>query len=114
MTERITLYDVLEYKVEKSVLKSVSINCGLAESHPIIEIEPYDTTGTNALDTTPAKYDSAINYVERKLIDLYRDRPEKLKKYIGETRDNMVWIYVYSNVYYHIELLLNLKTGKEF
>lgn len=61
------LYEKLEYKRKKSVLKSVTITDKFCEGFRIIEIEPYDDTGEKALETTPGSYDKALERIEQAL-----------------------------------------------
>lgn len=59
------LYELLGYKRKNSILKSVTyIEAGRFR---VVEVEPYDQTGQNCLDTTPTRYDQAINTIEKAL-----------------------------------------------
>ena len=78
MTEDIqqnSLYYLMGYKSKYSVLKSVCY-CGVnAEGFRSIEVEPYDATGYNALNTTPSKYDRSIDKIEKTLVKFYKHLP---------------------------------------
>ena len=62
------LYKLLNYHRKNSILRSVNITNKYEGAHfRIVEIEPYDQTGVNCLDSTPTRYDKAINTIEKAL-----------------------------------------------
>ncbi|WP_283589480.1 hypothetical protein [Staphylococcus nepalensis] len=102
----LNLYKLMNYKRKNSILKSVNIlSPKLNESFRIVEIEPYDQTGVNALDGTPAAYDRAIETVKKALVTL--------EKRVTR-RHNIYRVCVFSNTYGTFEFIFDPSTGKEY
>lgn len=89
------LYKMIGSKRKNSVLKSVTVTDNYCEGARIIEVEPYDQTGNNALDTTIDRYDAAIGTIEKAL---HKALPNEL-----------VRVCIYSNVFDSFEYLFNTK-----
>ena len=89
------LYKMIGSKRKSSVLKSVTVTDNYCEGARIIEVEPYDQTGNNALDTTMDKYDAAQTTIEKAL---HKVLPNEL-----------VRVCVYSNKFDAFEYLFNTK-----
>ncbi len=105
--KNLNLYQLMNYKRKNSILKSVTITYNY-EKHTrfrIVEVEPYDETGTNALDGTPSNYDKAINTIERALM--------VLEKRV-QRQHNIYRICVFSNKFDNFEFIFDPTTGKEF
>lgn len=105
--KNLSLYDLMNYKRKNSILKSVTITHNYENNtrFRVIEVEPYDKTGTNALDGTPSKYDKAINTIERALTILERR---------VQRQHNIYRICVFSNKYDNFEFIFDPSTGKEW
>lgn len=85
------LYSLMGCKRKNSILKSVTVSDITIEGYRVINVEPYDSTGVNALDSTPGRYDKALETIEN-----------TLKSFIPGEK---VRICVYSNVRRPIEYL---------
>ena len=70
-----TLYEILNMNRKNSILKSVTITNSLTvEGYPIVEVEPYDNTFLNAINTIQ-KYDDAVDRIIEKARDYYNGKP---------------------------------------
>lgn len=87
----ITLYELKNMKAKNSIFKSVFITNKIIEGYPVVEVEPYDQTFLNAINTIN-KYD---NTVDRILKEVY--------KYFN---NKTVWVRFYTE-YGHNEILLS-------
>lgn len=85
------LYSLMGCKRKNSILRSVVVTNQFSEGYRIINVEPYDSTGSNALDSTPSRYDTALETIEK-----------NLQRFIPGEK---VRICVYSNVRRPIEYL---------
>lgn len=105
--KNLNLYELMGYKRENSILKSVTITHSCEENtrFRVVEVEPYDETGTNALDGTPSKYDKAINTIERALTILEKR---------VQRQHNIYRICVFSNKFDNFEFIFDPLTGKEY
>lgn len=87
-----TLYEILNMNRKNSILKSVTITNSLtAEGYPIVEVEPYDSTFLNAINTVK-KYDDTIDRIIEKARDYYNSKP--------------FWLSISTDTYGHIEMLV--------
>lgn len=86
-----TLYELKNMKAKNSILKSVFITDKIIEGYPVVEVEPYDQTFLNAINTI-SKYD---NTVDRILKEVYKYFDKKT-----------VWVNFYTE-YGHHEILLS-------
>ena len=86
-----TLYELKNMKAKNSIFKSVFITNKIIEGYPVVEVEPYDQTFLNAINTIN-KYD---NTVDRILKEVY--------KYFN---NKTVWVRFYTE-YGHNEILLS-------
>ena len=66
-----SLYELLNMTREKSTLKSVFISDKVFENCIIVNVEAYDDTGYNALNTTPYRFDRFCEYLDKILLDNY-------------------------------------------
>ena len=107
------LYKLLGYKRKNSILKSVTITSNYIEAgrFRVVEVEPYDQTGQNCLDTTPTRYDQAINTIEKALSRLEK---QLFKANKGFHRKNIYMICVYSNTNGTFEFIFDPITLKEW
>lgn len=66
-----TLYEVLGMKAKNSVFKSVFITDRVtSEGYNIIEVEPYDDTFLNAINTV-SKYDRTTDRIFKKIYETF-------------------------------------------
>lgn len=63
-----SLHDVLGMKSERSTLKSVFITPEFFEGSLVIEVEAYDDTGYQAINSTPSRFDEFYDYLNRTII----------------------------------------------
>lgn len=107
------LYELLGYKRKNSILKSVTITSNYIEAgrFRVIEVEPYDQTGVNCLDTTPTRYDQAINTIEKALHSL---ETRLVKDNKGYHRKNIYRICVFSNKFDQFEFIFDPVSLKEW
>lgn len=76
--ENDSLYTLLNRHGKHSILKSAYLkNDHIGGKYRLIEVEPWDITGENALNTTPKRYDNAINSIERAIKQLNKKLHEK-------------------------------------
>ena len=97
-----TLNELLNVKRKNTVLKSVYVTNKRFDGMLVVEIEPYDTTGFNAINTTPSRYEKAVETIT-KAVRKYFDGKEK-----------EVWINIYSDVFGSNENIYNIKQGNFF
>lgn len=73
------LYKLLGYKRKNSILKSVTITSNYIEAgrFRVVEVEPYDQTGQNCLDTTPTRGLPVLS-ISKELIKWKTKTPRKL------------------------------------
>lgn len=87
-----TLYEILNMNRKNSILKSVTITNSLTmEGYPIVEVEPYDNTFLNAINTVK-KYDDTIDRIIEKVRDYYNGKS--------------FWLSVSTDNYEHNEMLV--------
>ena len=60
-----TLNELLNIKRKNTVLKSVYVTNKRFDGMLIVEVEPYDTTGFNAINTTPSRYEKAVKTISK-------------------------------------------------
>lgn len=107
------LYELLGYKRKNSILKSVTITSNYVKAgrFRVVEVEPYDQTGQNCLDTTPTRYDQAINTIEKALHSL---EIRLIKANKGHHRKDIYIICVYTNTNGTFEFIFDPITLKEW
>lgn len=66
-----SLYELLNMTREKSTLKSVFISDKVFENCIIVNVEAYDDTGYNALNTTSYRFNQFCEYLDKTLLDNY-------------------------------------------
>lgn len=66
-----SLYELLNMNRKNSTLRSVFVSDRISENCIIVNVEAYDETGYNALETTPYKFDRFCEYLDRTLLDNY-------------------------------------------
>jgi hypothetical protein len=66
-----SLYELLNMNRRQSTLKSVFVSNRISENCVIVNVEAYDETGYNALNTTPYKFDKFCAYLDKTLLDNY-------------------------------------------
>lgn len=87
-----TLYEILNMNHKNSILKSVTFtNTATEEGYPIVEVEPYDDTFLNAINTIK-KYDDTIDRIIEKVRDYYNGKP--------------FWLSISTDNYGHSEMLV--------
>lgn len=98
----ISLYNLLNYKKKNSVFKSVYVGNYLENGLRRIEVEPYDKTGYNALNSTPSRYDSTLKIIEKALKAAASRLPRSL------THNNKkFYIIVYSEKFGQFEYIFD-------
>lgn len=106
------LYKLLNYHRKNSILRSVNLTNKYEGAHfRIVEIEPYDQTGVNCLDSTPTRYDKAINTIEKAL---HRLELRMIKNNKGSHQKNIYRLCIYSNEYEPFEFIFDPVNMKEF
>lgn len=107
----LNLYKVLECKRKNSILKSVTITNEFERGthFRLVDVEPYDITGTNSLDTTPKKYANSINVIERAL-----HRLETKMASSRFHRKNIYRIRIFSNKFSQFEFIFDPMSMKEW
>lgn len=109
---KFNLYKLLKYHRRNSILKSVNITDKYEGAHfRIVEVEPYDKTGVNCLDTTPTRYDKAINTIEKALHKL---EIEMIKSNKDFHHKNIYRLCIYSNKYEPFEFIFDPVNMKEW
>ena len=97
-----TLYDLLGVKRKNSTLKSVFVTNKIFEDCLVLEVEAYDDTGFNALETSVTKFDKFTEYLDKVILDNF----EKINN-----QSDMVRVCVYG--IYRCEYILT-KSGNRF
>lgn len=64
-----SLYETLDMKRKNSTLKSVFVTKDIFEGCIIINVEAYDTTGYNAINTTVSKFDKFYDYLNKTILE---------------------------------------------
>lgn len=78
-----TLYEKLNMKRKYSIFKSVFITGSITlEGYPLVEVEPYDDTFLNAINTSN-KYDKVLDRIFKAVFDYYNQKD--------------VWVAVYTD-----------------
>ena len=88
--ENLTLYDFLKMSTNKSSLRSVFITDIVSENCLIINVEAYDSTGYNSLNTTVTNFDKFTTYLNKMILKNYNGL-------IGQAEH--IRINIYSDVY---------------
>ena len=95
-----SLYSLLGMKSKNSVFKSVFVTDSYTcENYRIIEVEPYDNTFLNAINTVN-KYDNTIDRIVKKVYEYFNGQD--------------VWLKVYTDNHGQIEILVNEFYMKQF
>ena len=97
-----SLYELLNMTREKSTLKSVFISNKVFENCIIVNVEAYDDTGYNALNTTPYRFDQFCEYLDKTIMNNYS---------LIATRGLDIRVCIYS--IYSVQYILT-KTGVRF
>ena len=95
-----TLNELLNVKRKNTILKSVYVTNKRFDGMLVVEVEPYDTTGFNAFNTTPSRYEKAVETITK-----------AVRKYF-DGKEREVWINIYSDVYGANENIYKIKQGK--
>lgn len=66
-----SLYELLNMTREKSTLKSVFISNEVFENCITVNVEAYDDTGYNALNTTPYRFNQFCEYLDKTIMNNY-------------------------------------------
>lgn len=80
-----TLYGLLGYTKKNSSLKSVFLTNRYFENCLIINVEAYDETGYNAINTSNGKFDKFIHYLNRILFNNF----SQINNYTDKIRVNV-------------------------
>lgn len=96
----VQLSELLNIKRKNSVLRSVFVTNERIDGMLVVGVEPYDTTGFNALNTTPSRYDNTLKTITN-----------AVRKYF-DGKENEVWINVYSDTYGTNENIFKVSEGK--
>lgn len=72
------LSNLLRTKRKNTILKSVFVTNEFIDKMRLIEIEAYDKTGYNALNTSISRYDKAMLTIEKALTKYFSDKEEKI------------------------------------
>ena len=83
----VQLSELLNVKRKNSVLRSVFVTNQRIDGILVVEVEPYDKTGDNALNTTLSRYVDALKTISK-----------AVKKYF-DGKEKEVWINVYCDAY---------------
>lgn len=107
------LYELLGYHRKNSILRSVTVTDEFdSGTHfRLVEVEPYDDTGVNGLDTTPSRYDNSIKTIENGLHYL---EMRMLKSNKGWHKINRYRVCIYSNAYEPFEFIFDPVTMEEW
>lgn len=63
-----SLYEILEMKTKNSTLKSVFITPQFFEGCLVLEVEAYDNTGFQAINSSASRFDKFYDYLNRIII----------------------------------------------
>lgn len=96
----VQLSELLNIKRKNSVLRSVFVTNERIDGILVVGVEPYDETGYNALNTTPSRYDNALETITK-----------AVKKYF-DGKEKEVWINVYCDAYGANENIFKVSEGK--
>ncbi|WP_274355444.1 hypothetical protein [Ligilactobacillus salivarius] len=95
----VQLSELLNVKRKNSVLRSVFVTNQRIDGILVVEVEPYDKTGDNALNTTPSRYVDALKTISK-----------AVKKYF-DGKEKEVWINVYCDAYGANENIFKVDKG---
>ena len=94
-----TLYEKLNMKKKYSIFKSVFITGrNTFEGFPLVEVEPYDNTFLNAINT-PDKYEKVLDRIFKAVFEYYNKKD--------------VYVAVYTDTRGNSEFLLTEHTMKD-
>lgn len=86
----ISLYELLEIKRKNSTLKSVFVTSEVFEDCLVVNVEAYDDTGCNALNTSVSRFDKFTDYLNRTI----KNNFDKINN-----KTDMIRVNVYSEAY---------------
>lgn len=97
-----SLYELLEIKRKNSTLKSVFITNEIFEDCLILNVEAYDNTGFNALNTSVARFDNFYDYLNKTIkenFDKINDKTDMIRVCIYSAYDGQYIITKDGNIY---------------
>lgn len=77
-----TLYKALGMNAQNSSLKSVFITPKFFEGCLVVEVEAYDETGYQAINSTPSRFDKFYDYLNRTIVsnfDIINNKTDKIR-----------------------------------